>query len=116
MSVDEFIQVAIDLGARNGVASLDPDQRMVFLISEAEVDCSMNGIDTFLNRYCPDWMEETSAAFEAVGAAEIAQHLRAITAETPRDDQILDRVNELITSCTGYNYDAIRCVIEQRRS
>jgi len=114
MSPDQFINEALDLGSHNGVASLDPDQRMVFLISEAEVDCDMNGIDTFLHRYGPDWLSETTAAFEAIGATDIAAGLRAIDPETQRDDPLLDKVNGLITSRTGYDFDAIRRVIEIR--
>ena len=38
----------------------------------------MEGIDAFLGRYFPQWMEETAAAFAELGAAEIATGLRAI--------------------------------------
>jgi hypothetical protein len=114
LNADEFINTAIGLGARNGVAVLDPDQRLVFLISEAEVDCDMNGIDTFLNSYFPLWMAETADAFAAIGATEIAASLRAITRDTQRDDPLLDRANDLITERSGYDYEAIHREIERR--
>lgn len=116
MSPDEFISEAIDLGSRNGVTSLDPEQRMVFLISEAEVDCDINGIDTFLSRYSPTWLPETAAAFDAIGAVDIAAGLRAIGPETQHNGPLLDRLNELITSRAGYDYEAIRRVVEARRA
>lgn len=116
MSPDEFINHAIDLGSRNGIASLDPDQRMVFLISEAEVDCDMNGIGTFLDRYFPVWQSDTAAAFEAIGAVDIAVGLRAINSETHRDDPLLAKLNELITSRADYDYKTIRRVVESRRT
>ena len=116
MTSDEFISDAIERGQRNGVASLDPDQRTVFLIAEAEADCDMNGIDTFLDRYAPDWITETAAAFEAVGANEIAAEMRlAPLKATFGGDRRLNRLNELITGRVGYDYEAIQRVVEERR-
>jgi hypothetical protein len=117
--LDAFINTAIEQGSRGrlegpGVGALDADQRLVFLISEAEVLCDMEGIDSFLDRYFPQWMEETAAAFAEVGAAEIAVTLRAIDADTIRDDPLLDRANDLITSRTGYDYEAICQAVERR--
>ena len=84
------------------------------LISEAEVRCDKDGIDFFLDCYRPNWIQETARAFAAVGAAEIAAALGAITLDTLPDDPLLDRANKLITSRSGYDYDAIRKVVEQR--
>jgi hypothetical protein len=114
MSPDAFIERAIDAGSRDGVAAISADQRFVFLISEAEVLCDMEGIDTFLNQYGRDWLPESADAFEAVGATEIAAGLRSIGADTPRDDPILDRVNHLIGRRAGYDYEAIRREVESR--
>jgi hypothetical protein len=125
---DAFIKTAIEMGERavrealasglpaaRGIGALDADQRLVYLIAEAEVLCDMEGIDAFLNYYFPDWMEETAAAFAEVGAAEIAGALRgAIDADTMRDDRLLDRANELITGRAGYDYEAIRQAVERR--
>jgi len=116
---DAFINMALEAGSRalrdrRGIGALDADQRLVYLISEAEVLCDMEGIDSFLDRYFPQWMEETAAAFAEVGAAEIAVALRAIDADTIRDDTLLDRANDLITSRTGYGYVAIRQAVERR--
>jgi hypothetical protein len=111
---DVFIRGAIEAGARAGVEALDPDQRLVFLISEVEVLCDMEGIDTFLDRYRPRWMAETATAFAAIGATQIAAALGAITLDTPPDDPLLDRANELIVNRAGYDYEAIRRAIEGR--
>jgi hypothetical protein len=75
-----FIDTAIEVGFRDGIGALDADQRLVYLISEAEVLCDIDGIDNFLDLYFPRWKEETAAAFTEVGAAEIAMGSRAITA------------------------------------
>ena len=94
---------------------LDAEQKLVFLISEAEVLCDMEGIDSFLDRYAPRWVPE-AAAFEAVGAAEIAAELRAAPFDALfTGDPRLDRVNELITGRVEYAYEAIRRVVEGRR-
>jgi hypothetical protein len=115
---DAFIKTAIEAGSRatledRGIGALDADQRLVYLISEAEVLCDMEGIDAFIDRYCPKWMEETAAAFAEVGAAEIAAGLRAIAADVG-NDPLLDRVNELITNRAGYGYETIRKAVERR--
>jgi hypothetical protein len=109
-----FIDAAIELGSREGIGALDADQRLVYLVSEAEVLCDIDGINNFLDLYFPQWKEETAAAFAEVGAAEIAIGLRAITAETMRDDPLLDRVNDLITGRVGYDYETIREVVGER--
>lgn len=111
---DAFINTAIEVGFREGIGALDTDQRLVYLISQAEVVCDIDGIDNFLELYFPQWKEETAAAFAEVGAAEIAVGLRAITAETMRDDPLLDRVNNLICTRAGYDYETIRSAVEQR--
>jgi hypothetical protein len=111
---DAFINTAIEVGFRDGVGALDADQRLVFLISEAEVLCDMEGIDAFFDQYFPQWMGETAAAFAEVGAAEIAEGLRAIAADTVRNDSLLGRVNKLIADRAGYDYETIRKAVEQR--
>jgi len=63
MELDELIEAAISEGMRSGVGSLSPVKRVVFLISEAEVLCDMDGIDSFLRQYAPDWINETAAAY-----------------------------------------------------
>jgi hypothetical protein len=111
---DAFINEAIAAGARNGVASLEPLQRIVYLISEAECLCDMEGVDSFLDRYSPRWIPETVAAFEIVGATEIAGEFRSIAMNETTCDSGLDRLNRLITDRAGYNYDSIRNVVEVR--
>lgn len=114
MDPDNFINAALSAGGRNGVEALDSNQRVVFLISEAEVYCAMEGIDGFLNRYSPKWLAETADAFAAVGALEIADGLRAIGPDTPTNDLLLDRVNDLINRRAGYDYEPIRQVVQSR--
>ena len=114
VNADAFIASAIKLGERDGVAALDADQRLVYLISEAEVHCDMNGIDAFLDRYCPLWMAEAGDAFAAIGATEIAAALKKITPDTPYEDPLLHRLNDLITKRSGYDYEAISNEIERR--
>lgn len=85
--------------------ALEPNQRLVFLISEAEVLCDMEGIDSFLDRYAAEWLGESADAFAAVGATEIAAGLRAI-ARTGADALVVGQTNTLIAQRVGYDYDA----------
>jgi hypothetical protein len=80
MSVDEYIVAAIETGARQDLVSMEPTARLICLISEAEILSDMQGIDSFLDRYAPEWLPETTSAFEAVGATEIAAGFRPIVA------------------------------------
>jgi hypothetical protein len=111
---EAFIERAIADGQRLGVAALDSDQRLVFLISEVECLADMEGIDSFLNRYAPEWLAEAAAAFEAVGAAEIAAELRAVPPDTAPGDPRLDRLNDLVVARTGYDYESLRAVVAKR--
>jgi hypothetical protein len=115
MTSDDFIKDAIDRGQRNGLKSLDQTQRLVYLIAEAEADCVINGIDTFLDRYAPDWIAETANAFLAVGASEIADELRKAPVDALfSGDPRLNRLNDLICDHVGYDYDAIKRIVEER--
>jgi hypothetical protein len=116
MTADNFINDAIDCGQRNGLASLDADQRLVYLIAEAEADCDINGIDTFLDRYAPDWIAEAADAFEAVGASEIARELRIAPVDALfTGDARLTKLDDLISKRAGYGYDSIKRVVEERQ-
>ena len=116
MTPDEFIEAAIAAGERLGAEALDPDQRLVYLIAEAECLSDMDGIDSFLGKYAPRWLSEAAAAFEAVGAAEIAAELRAVPPDAAVGDPRLDRLNGLLTARAGYDYEAIRRVVAERRT
>jgi hypothetical protein len=98
------------------VQALDPDQRLVYLIAEAECLADMDGIDAFLAKSAPTWLSEAAVAFETVGAVEIAAELRAIPPDATTGDPRLDRLNELVTARVGYNYEAIRRVVAERGS
>ncbi len=52
LSVDDFIEQSIARGARDDLPELGRrTAAMVFLISEAEVYCANDGIDSFIERY-----------------------------------------------------------------
>lgn len=113
MNYDQFIEDAITQGSENGVTSLNHIQRTIFLVSEAEVMCDMNGIETFLDHYEPEWIAETAMAFERVGAKEIASEFRRLMSHLQDRDTILDRLNSLITRRVGYGYDSIVVAINR---
>ncbi len=83
MTPEQFIGEAIDRGVRDGLPSLNQAQAFVFLISEAEVHCDMDGIDTFLDRYNSMEVLMTAEAFRSIGAKEIAKWLERIAALLP---------------------------------
>ena len=116
MPADEIIESALKRGAEEGLGALTTVERKVWLISEAEVHCDINGIDTFLDQYAAS-LQEAAEAFANIGANEIAQSLHAIHATGPqRPDELLHRANRLITSRTGYDYEAIARFVSQAAS
>lgn len=107
MTPAETIERAISHGGQSGIAAFSSVERVVWLISEAETLCDMEGIDAFLSRYAGDLLLETAAAFHSVGAVETGQALRAIHCVSPPSDELLTRAESLICGRVNYDYDAI---------
>jgi hypothetical protein len=87
VTADKFINAAIDKGQSSGLAGLHPDERLVYLISEAEVSCDINGIDTLLDSYPPTDLDECASAFAEIGASEIAAALREVVLALPAREE-----------------------------
>jgi hypothetical protein len=115
VTADEFINAAIDKGQSGGLASLGPDERVVYLVSEAEVYCDMEGIDSLLDRYSSADLEACVSAFAEIGATEIAEVLGAVVSVLPeREESALSRADRLIKDRVGYDYEAIRAAVGRR--
>lgn len=107
VDADSFINAAISKGAALGLEGLLPKERAVFLISELEVCCDIDGIDSFLDRY-PETVLECAHLFEALGALELSQAFADVAKRMPTPpDDLLDGVNDLVTSRHGYDYESI---------
>ncbi len=116
MSIDAFIERAIERGAREGLQALDAASATVFLISELELACDKDGIDSFIDRYGAAGLSDAARAFDAIGASFIAEGLRSLAlAAPPRRESLLDSVNRLVTDRSGYDDDAIARAIERLR-
>ena len=111
-SSDDFIDQAIARGSTEGLSALTGPARMVFLISEAEVLCDMEGIDSFVDRYGASGVTDLADAYSAIGAEEIASILREIASSLPEPpDALLNRANGQITERLDYGYeDIVRAV------
>ncbi|MGV3658682.1 MAG: DMP19 family protein [Prosthecobacter sp.] len=113
MSPDDIIEAALKTGARDGLAALTGVSRKVWLISEAETYCAIDGIDSFLDVY-DTFLDEAAEAFAAVGAAEIAGVLRSIHAACPlRPDKLLEDADRLINERVGYDYDSVARLVSR---
>ncbi len=103
----ETISSILDRGARGGLGSLRGAERKVWLISEAEALCDLEGIDSFLDRY-GDSLLEAADGFAEAGATRIAGILRAIHSHLPaRPAALLDLANDLVTERAGYDEDSV---------
>ena len=116
MTPAQFIDNAIGIGASAGLAALTPVQRMVFLISEAEVYCDKDGIDSFLDRYGTSGIKELAVAFREVGALSITEALFGIVSHESAHEAFLARANVLITGRAGYDYNNIERMVASRLS
>jgi hypothetical protein len=106
------IESILKRGTEGGVEALAPLERKVWLISEAEVLCDMEGIDSFLDRYIT-LLPETVIAFAEVGATEIAESLQAIHDELPtRRAGLLNHANALVSARSGYDHDAVARLVK----
>ena len=114
MNAEEYIDIAIRRGERLGLNSLAPLERKVFLISEAEVLCDMEGIDSLINRYGINELEECAEAFQSVGANEIATKLKASIRPESLSDGLLNELGSLISSRAGYSYESILQYVKER--
>lgn len=112
MTVNKFIEEVIKKGNECGITSLNDIERMVFLISEAEIICDMEGIDSFLKNYDDERIEECAIAFETIGAKEISDIFKEISTNKNINDVLLNRLNELIINRIGYNYESIYNIME----
>ena len=110
------IDRAIARGVAEGLWGLEPEERLAYVISEAEICCDMNGIDSFVDAYGARGVDALADAYHVVGATDLAAILREIYAALPEaPDHLLSSVNALITSRAGYSYDDIaRAVVSLR--
>ena len=106
---DAFIAAAIRRGHGDGLPSLTPAERAVFLIAEAEADCDMEGIDALFDRYGTADLLDCAGAFSAVGATAIGTALgKAVRRLPDRPEKLLDEADELIKAREGYDYESLR--------
>jgi hypothetical protein len=107
-TVDQVIDAALERGKTAGLKALDPISRWIFLVSEAEVLCDMEGVDSFIDRYGGAALLELTDAYRNLGARELAAASYVVAISLPaRVSPQMDRLNRLITDRVGYDFDAI---------
>ncbi|WP_104092511.1 hypothetical protein [Arthrobacter sp. GMC3] len=116
MDVADLLSQVINKDTAGGIEALDPTERMVFLISEAEILADMSGVDEFLERYARRSLGTTCADFGVVGREEIAKLLGELEIAGFDVDCTLERLGSLISSRDGYTYDDVVREIERRLS
>ena len=115
MNVEQFLDAAIKQGEQACAAALAPLERAIFLVSELEVSCDKDGIDSFLNLYGPSELDAVAEILRAAGATATPDGLTRIARALPqRDDALLTSVNDLVTGRTGYDYDSLAKVVASR--
>ena len=86
----------------------------MWLISQAEALCDLEGIDAFLAWCRGNLLSEAAEAFRDIGAVDISESLNAIRSALPEQpEDLLDRAEALITACSGYDYAAILQFVSQ---
>lgn len=108
VDVGAFIEQALAEGRANGLAMLSKSSALVFVISEAEVCCDMDGIDTFIDSYGTPGLVRLASAYGAVGAGALASACRAVADAMPNPDEaLLERLNSLVQERAGYDYESL---------
>jgi hypothetical protein len=110
MDADKFINEALDAGRENGLHTLQSLQQVVFAVSEAEITCDMDGIDSLIDHYGTERLSLFERAYALIGATEIAAALHQLTM-SPTSEVFLEHANSLITERRGYDYESIRTYI-----
>ncbi|MCL2310715.1 MAG: hypothetical protein FWC42_10725 [Proteobacteria bacterium] len=113
MDADTFINEALVIGQKRGLHALQPVQQVIFAVSEAEVTCDMDGIDSLIEHYGAESLPLFERAYAAIGALEIADALKRLIM-FPASEEFLERVNSLITERRGYGYESIRAYVAAR--
>ncbi|QGJ19853.1 MULTISPECIES: hypothetical protein [unclassified Polaromonas] len=113
MDVDAEIRNAIEVGERQGLASLAGMRQQVFAISEAEVYCDKDGIDALVHRYGFSTMHIFAEAYRAIGAADIASALLELHAAGTPSRKLMSRANTLITRREGYSYENLETLVRR---
>ena len=115
MTAEKFIGVAIDRGQSLGADALSALERTVFLISEVEVYCTKDGIDSFIVRYDTAGLRQASEAFAMIGATEVAAALEALARAGPEfPEPLLERANNLVVDHVGWDYDTIHAAVSRQ--
>ena len=117
MNAESIINQAIARGEEEGMMALAPVEQVVFAVAEAEVYCDMEGVDALLEKYGGDSVTMFAHAFAAIGANEIAAGFAALGGAPPSArEELLSRLNGLITKRHEYTYESIQGFVEQRMS
>lgn len=114
MSVDAFIADAIDRGAKHGLSSLAPLAQVVFAVTEAEVYCDMEGIDSLFEKYGYSSSALFADAFRAIGASKVgAAFFDVAQSDPPISELLLDELNDLVRERCGYGYENISSYVQK---
>lgn len=110
---DAFIDDAIHRGQTGGISSLSGVARWIYLISEAEVRCDKDGIDSFVDAHGEEGIAQLATAYAAIGAASIASSLMNLLRQMPNpSDAALNDASARITERDGYSYeDLVKAVV-----
>lgn len=107
MDIAQFINQAIELGSSSGIEALAPVGADIFLISELEVSCDMNGIDTFINIHGVERLRRCAMVYRSIGALELANAILNVANSNATDESMLDVANGLVTDRAGYDYEML---------
>ena len=93
LSFNDAIEGVMERGFRVGVAALEPMERTIYVISNADFEINLGGVSAYLYNSAGDDLELLPVAFEAIGCVRLATHakmlLDAVTAAkcVPSDRQ-----------------------------
>jgi hypothetical protein len=90
-----------------------PIRRAIFLVSELETLCDMEGVDSFLSRYADAQdLRLLAGLLRSAGAAPLAAALSRAADSLPNPSEpLLDEINLLVTSRSGYDFESLASAV-----
>jgi hypothetical protein len=97
------------MSSSNKPSPPDKLETLIFIVSEAEVCCDKDGVDSIVRPHRVPGLEQLAHAYRTIGADVLASACGAVLSAMPSpSDALLDRLNNMVCERLGYDYDSLR--------
>jgi hypothetical protein len=108
--IESFINEAIE--GQSDLLLENTPKSHIWVISQLECDCDINGIDAFIARYGKAGLILARDAHAAIRSESISRTLDLLINDTD-NEEFLVLCNDQITDRTGYSYESIYKYVDE---